>query len=447
MSVETQYREHFAKSAELYAQAVEVFPSGVTHDARYMQPFPIYVERAEGARKWSVEGRELIDYWTGHGSLMLGHSHPELVRAVSEQVQKGTHYGANHELELAWGQLVKELVPGAERVRFTGSGTEATLMAMRLARAYTERKIIVKFASHFHGWHDAMTAGVYPPYDVPTSVGVPPGALEDVRVVPPNDIAYLQRLFADEGDEIAGVILEPTGGAWGTTPFVPGFLEILRDLCSEAGALLIFDEVITGFRLAPGGAQEFFNLRADLCTFAKVLAGGLTGGAVTGPAEIMDILAFTSDSKRNRFGKFSHPGTYNANPLSAAAGIAMLTEIKTGEPSRLANANCAYLIDGFNQAFKETGITGFAYGEGSMFHFAFGLTGYAEKKDFANWEPLMQIPGQIAGPFRQAMLLNGVDMTGQGGWLSAVHTKTDLDITLEAFTKALALLKAEGVLA
>ncbi|MBO8127105.1 MAG: aminotransferase class III-fold pyridoxal phosphate-dependent enzyme [Firmicutes bacterium] len=447
MSLAEQYQEKFRRSGELYTKASEVFPSGVTHDARFMRPFPVYVERAQGSHKWTVEGHELIDYWTGHGSLMLGHSHPDLVSAVSEQVRKGTHYGANHENELKWGQLVKELVPGAERVRFTSSGTEATLMAIRLARAFTGRKVIVKFASHFHGWHDIMTAGVHPPYDVPDSVGIPEEVFQNVRVAPPNEIDFLEKLFAEEGQKVAAVILEPTGGTWGTTPFIPGFLEQLRQLCTDHGVLLIFDEVITGFRLAPGGAQEYFNIDADLCCFAKVLAGGLPGGAVTGPKEIMDLIAYSDDPKRNRFNKFSHPGTYNANPLSAAAGIAMLEQIKGGEPSRLANAATKYLIDGLNQAFKATGVKGFAYGEGSMFHMAFGLSGYESKQDFVNWRPLMEVPfGRFGDAFRQAMLLEGVDMLPMGGWLSAVHSCEDLDRSIEAFEKTLRTLKNEGIL-
>lgn len=448
MNIVEQYQSRFNRSAQLYAESLKVFPGGVTHDARFMRPFPPYVDRAQGSRKWTVEGHELIDYWTGHGSLLLGHSHPNLLAAVDEQVKKGTHYGANHELELAWGRLVQELVPGAQRVRFTASGTEATLMALRLARAYTKKNVVVKFASHFHGWHDAMTAGVYPPYAVPSSVGIPPGIVADVRVVAPNDLDGLKSLFAQEAAEIAGIILEPTGGAWGTTPFVPGFLGALRELCSEYGILLIFDEVITGFRLAPGGAQEYFGINADLCCFAKVLAGGLPGGAVTGPAEIMDILAYSEDAEHNRFARFSHPGTYNANPLSAAAGVAMLEQVKTGEPCRLANSACAYLIDGLNQVFAETGVKGCVYGDGSMFHIGFGLDCATDCRDcFADWEVFMQIPlGRIGNPFRQAMLLAGVDMLPNGGWLSAAHSREDLDKTIIAFTKAIQMLQQEGIL-
>lgn len=448
MRLEERYRQEFAQSERLYARAVDVFPSGVTHDARYMRPFPVYVDKALGSKKWSVEGHELIDYWTGHGSLMLGHSHPDLVAAVSGQVHKGTHFGANHELELAWGMMVKKLVPGAEKVRFTGSGTEATLMAIRLARGYTKRDVVIKFASHFHGWHDAMTAGVYPPYDTPASIGIPHGVLADVEVAPPNDIKYLEDLLANKGSQVAALILEPTGGAWGTTPFTPGFLGELRELCTKHGVILIFDEVITGFRLAPGGAQEYFGVRADLCCFAKVLAGGLPGGAVTGPKEIMDILAYTEDAQRNRFAKFSHPGTYNANPLSAAAGISMLKQIETGSPCHQANESCSHLIDGMNQAMRDAGVKGCVYGEGSMFHIGFGIECGSDCRGcFADWEAFMKIPlGKIGNPFRHAMLIQGVDMLPNGGWLSAVHSREDLDRSVEAFAKALAMLQEEGIL-
>src|SRR5215469_14103583 len=187
------------ESAKLYQEALDVFPSGVTHDARYVRPFPIYVTHARGSRKWDVDGNEYVDYFGGHGALLLGHCHPQVTSAVTDQVQKGSHYGANHELEVEWGKLVKDLVPSTRdggKVKFVSSGTEATLMALRLARAFTGKEIVVKMRGHFHGWHDYATIGMSEPWDVPSSNGVPLGVRQAMRAVPSNDIAALEEALA-----------------------------------------------------------------------------------------------------------------------------------------------------------------------------------------------------------------------------------------------------------
>src|SRR5687768_5885068 len=196
-------------SSALYKRALAVFPSGVTHDNRYFGELePVYIDRAQGSRKWDVDGNEYIDYWMGHGALLLGHGHPAIVEAVQRQISRGTHYGGSHALEVEWGELIQQIVPSAERIKFTGSGTEATMMAVRLARAFTGRQKFLKFQGHFHGWSDAMTAGFQAPFNVPSSVGVDQAVLDNV-IVAPADLEEVERIFAEQPREIACAILEP----------------------------------------------------------------------------------------------------------------------------------------------------------------------------------------------------------------------------------------------
>ena len=439
LDYEATYVQTCQGSRRLYEAAVGVFPSGVTHDNRYLQPFPIYCDRAEGAYKWDVDGHRYVDYLVGHGALLLGHSHPDVVKAVVEQMPKGTHYGAGTELEVRWGQLVQRLVPSAERVKFVASGTEATHLAVRLARSFTGRDAVVKFEGHFHGWHDYMTAAVEPPYDVPTSSGVPRDVLATMRVVQP-DVAQVEQAL-DTGD-VAAVIVEPTGASWGSIPLGAGFLSELRRLTRDKGVLLVFDEVITGFRCAPGGAQQAFGITPDLTTLAKVLAGGLPGGAVAGRADVLDLLKFGDDPGWNRGRRISHPGTFNANPLSAAAGIACLEVVARGEVHPHVDRLAERLRAGCNAAAARYDLPGCAYGSFSMVHFcldraalkAEGGPRYAKGRD------------SRTGKLRKAMLVQGVDLMGAGGMLSLAHTEADVDHTVAAFANALTALDKEGVL-
>src|SRR5438093_1623258 len=227
------YRALHPRSLALYERARGVIPGGVTHDGRHLKPFPIYVDRAEGALKWDVDGHEYVDYWMGHGALFLGHCHPAVVRAIQAQAARGTHLGACHELEVRWAELITTLIPSAEMVRFTMSGTEATHLALRIARAYTGRSKVVKFHGHFHGWHDGVVAAVNPPFEVPMSAGVPSGILDQLLLCPPNDMKAVQTLL--ERRDVAAVILEPAGGQSGTTPALPGYLQELRSAGQQAG--------------------------------------------------------------------------------------------------------------------------------------------------------------------------------------------------------------------
>src|SRR5437868_2176879 len=257
-------------SHELYMRALKVFPSGVTHDNRYFGSVePIYIARAEGSRKWDVDGNEYIDYWMGHGALLLGHGHSAIVEAVERQMALGTHFGGGHPLEVEWGELIQKLVPSAERASFTASGTEAVMLAVRLARACTGRPKFLKFQGHFHGWYDAMTAGFQAPFDVPSSVGVLGSLLHNV-IVAPADLSEVERIFEEQGKDIACVILEPTGASYGTIPLPDRFLSGVVEVAHKHGALVIFDEIVTGFRYSPGGVQAQTGVIPDMTTLAKI---------------------------------------------------------------------------------------------------------------------------------------------------------------------------------
>jgi glutamate-1-semialdehyde 2,1-aminomutase len=441
-----RFEAEFANSRKLHEQAKTLFPNGVTHDLRYLEPFPIYIERARGSRKWDVDGHELIDFWSGHGSLLLGHSHPEVVAAVQRQMGRSTHPGACHELEIEWGQWVQALVPSAERLRFVASGTEATLMAIRLSRIYTGRPRVLKFAGHFHGWHDFLVPAADPPYDGSPVPGIPPEVAAETVVVPPNDPAVVEQVLAKDAT-IGCVILEATGGHFGAVPIRGTFLQTLRELCTRYGRLLIFDEVISGFRVHPGGAQGFYGITPDLTTLAKVLAGGLPGGCLAGRADILAGIEFRPGKP-----KMKHPGTFNANPLSAAAGSTTLRIVATGEPCRAANEMGRLLRQRLNALFAERGIDWIAYGEFSGFKL---LPKYVGPRptgdDFTPYDgDLNKLDGpkdrRLVHAFRQAMLLHGIDLAGLGGMTTASHTAADLEQTVTAVAGTIELLCQEGVL-
>ncbi len=432
-----EYDARRPQSRALSRRAREVFPGGVTHDARHLQPFPIYVERALGSRKWDADGLEYIDYWMGHGALLLGHAHPALVEAVTRQIQRGSHYGASHELEIEWGEQVKRLVPSVQRLRFTSSGTEAVQMALRLARAFTGKETIVKLDNHFHGWSDYLTPGEAPP-------GVPGATRASVRSVPPNDIEALDAALRP-GDA-AAVILEPSGAHMGAWPLRPGYLQEVRDLTRRAGVLLIFDEVVTGFRWSPGGVQGMLSIAPDLTTFGKIVAGGLPGAAVGGRAGVMAPLDF-GDAEWMQARHILHPGTFNANPLSAAAGSAMLRLIAGGEAQAKAAATARALAQGMSEAIARHGLRGSVHGESSILHIALG----------AHAPTLNELPGILArgdgarlrgdrslGPkLRRAMLVHGVDLMGTTMIVAAAHTDEDVERTVAAFDRSLARLDEE----
>jgi glutamate-1-semialdehyde 2,1-aminomutase len=434
-------------SARLYARAVEVFPGGVTHDTRYLKPHPIYIERAQGPRKWDVDGNAYVDYIGGHGALLLGHNHPAVVEAVRGQLAKGTHFGAAHELEVEWGEQIKSMVPCAQKVRFTGSGTESTLLAIRLARAFTGKSKIVRFAGHFHGWHDQVAFGVTSHFDG----SAPPGILSDVArqafVCPPNEPGALAKIL-DENSDVAAVILEPTGATFGLVPLAAGFLAKVRELTSRKNVLLILDEVITGFRVAPGGAQQHYGVTPDLATFAKIVAGGLPGGAVAGRADVMDVMTLRDDQEWNLRHRVPHQGTFNANPLTAAAGLATLKLVAQGDAIAEANRAAALLRDRLNEAIRRAGSNWVAYGEFSGFHLFTNPRGRDVRPTdiYEGKVPLDELKGpsnaSTAQLLRCGLILGGADIfPWPGGCVSATHGEDDIETTAAALESCLQMLK------
>ena len=435
MTIHETFRAKHPKSAALAERARSAIPGGITHDIRHLKPFGVYVDRAAGTRKWDVDGHEYIDYWMGHGALFLGHCHPAVVKAVQAQVARGTHLGACHELEVRWAELVNQLVPSAELTRFTMSGTEATHLALRIARAFTGRSRILKFTGHFHGWHDGVAIGVNPPYEVPLSSGVPGATLDQVITCPPNDIKAVDTVL--ERGDVAAVILEPAGGQSGTTPTIPGYLQELRALTQRHGVLLIFDEVITGFRYAPGGAQEYFGVTPDITTLAKIVAGGLPGGAVCGRRDVLSMLAYRGDATWDRAERVAHAGTFNANPISASAAIATLEQIGDASLQARTNKLGEELRRGLTEAMKRAGTPGTCYGEASIYHVSFegkpGLAGFDRPRK-----------GDYYHLLRCAILNEGVDCSMNHGWVSAVHTEEDIERTIRAYDRAFRAMVAEG---
>jgi glutamate-1-semialdehyde 2,1-aminomutase len=429
-------------SQSLHQRAKELLPDGVTHVGRYLDPHPVYIERAAGSRKWDVDGNEYVDYLGGHGALILGHSHPAVIQAVAAQASKGAHYGACHVLEVEWAELVHQLIPSAERVRFTVTGTEATHLALRVSRAFTGKSKIIRFAGHFHGWHDHVC---FPPGGAP---GVIAGIVEDTLLAVPNDLEQVERWLASR-DDIAAVILEPTGATFGQIPTSGETLRRLRELTSRHSVLLIFDEVISGFRCAPGGAQQFHGVTPDLTTLAKILAGGFPGAALAGRADVMQVLDYRTHEGALQLPSVIHHGTYNAGPVSAAAGIVTLREIQQGDAIERAKQTAAAIRDGINSAIRRRGLPWCAYGQFSDFHL---YRGDASPEDIyagkAPWRALKGgIPLELVIKIRAGLLLHGVDVASwPGGFTSAAHTAEDAERTVAAFESTFEMLAAEGAL-
>ena len=442
-TINERYHQLHPTSLKLYQRAQELFPDGVTHDTRWVTPFPIYATHGMGPRKWDVDGNEYVDYVMGHGALLLGHSHPAVVEAVTNQVAKGTHLGASHEIEIRWAEAVTKLIPSAEKLRFTSSGTEATLMALRLARAYTGKSKVIKFNDHFHGWHDYVLAGAGR-----AAAGIPAATWSSMIVLEPNDIGLVELTLAQDQD-VAGVILEPTGAHMGVSPVHPSFLRELRETTRQHGVVLIFDEVVTGFRTSPGGAQARYDVTPDLTSLAKVLGGGLPGGAVCGRADIMDMIQHRGDSQWNATQRIAHPGTFNANPLSAAAGATALELVATNNLNARADAMAQRLKDGLNQLLARMEIPGCASGVASVMHVTLGVQHECDGGicQLSHQQIRNAMPPQQVSALKRGLLNAGVDtMGGRNCIVSATHREQEVDFTIGAYEEALTAMRTEGII-
>jgi glutamate-1-semialdehyde 2,1-aminomutase len=429
------------RSAELYPRFREVFPDGVSHEGRVGDPFPITIARGEGPRIWDVDGNEYIDFGLGSASLLLGHAHPAVVEALVKAAPGGSHYGHSIETELEWGERVCNLIPSADKVRFVGSGAEATMLAMRVARAYTGKEKIVRWEAHYHGWHDYAMPGMAAPYDVPASIGIPKGTLDSIIVLPPN-LDTLERILASDNN-IAGVITEGSGASYGTVPLKPGFVEGVRKLTKQYGVVMILDEVITGFRWSPGGLQHKLGIDPDICSLAKILTGGMPGGAVAGHDEFMQAMARTGDPQRDRYQRVYHGGTFNANPYCAATGNAALEIVAKGEIQDTADRMAERLRHGLRDIVQRREVAATVYGDASTFHVYFG----ARSLEGLDANTLKDVPQKTIDAFQHALQARGVYLMSRcSGVLSGVHTEADIDQSLEAFDGAIAAMVEEGLL-
>lgn len=421
-------------SQDLFEQARTSLAGGVSHQGRYAPPHPKYVSRAKGARKWEIDGTEYIDYAMGSASLLLGHAHPEIVEAITRQAADGTFFADCHPLEVEWASLIQELIPSAERVRFVGSGTEATLLAIRIGRANSGRPKVLRFEGHYHGWHDYAALGMNAPYDTMPTLGMLPAAAEATVVVPPDAERVEHALAADR--DIGTIICEVSGANYGCVPLPSGFLATLRNLADQFDATLIFDEVITGFRWSPGGLQARDGIFPDITTMAKIVTGGMPGGAVAGRESIMRLLDPAVETQGFKPGVV-HKGTFNGNPLVAAAGVAALREVKTGKPNAAADKAALRLRDGMGKIMQEHQVDGAVYGESSTFHLYFGKGAHGKVEGLSAAE-IRGVSSETVNAMRSGLRRRGVDlMSHMSGVTSAAHTDDDIDQTLDAFEATL----------
>jgi len=421
------------RSRKLFAEAREVIPGGVDSPVRAFRSVggrPLFITRGEGPYIYDADGNRYVDYVLSWGPLALGHAHPSVVKAIQKQAELGTSYGAPTELETELARMVIDLVPSVEMVRFVNSGTEATMSALRLARAYTGRDKIVKFQGCYHGHADMLLvqagSGVAT-LGLPDSPGVPRGATQDTLVAPYNDLDAVKRLFREYPAEIAAVIVEPVAGNMGVVPPADGFLEGLRRLTEEHGALLIFDEVMTGFRVALGGAQALYGVMPDLTTLGKVIGGGLPVGAYGGRREIMEEVAPA--------GKMYQAGTLSGNPLAMASGIATLRELtKPGVFDGMVRQAKA-LGDGIAYAARRAGVPIYQTRVGTMFATFF------REGPVRNWDDVSRSDTEAFGRFFHGMLENGVYMAPsqfEAGFISAAHGDEEIRATIAAAEAAFA---------
>ena len=420
------------KSITLFQEAQKLFPGGVNSPVRAFRAVggqPLFIERGEGAYLFDVDGNRYIDYVLSWGPLITGHAHPKVVEAIQQAALKGTSYGAPSLLEIDLAKSVMDFMPNIEMIRFVNSGTEATMSALRLARTYTKRDKIIKFEGCYHGHADLLLvqagSGVAT-LGLPDSPGVPAGTVKDTLVAIYNNLDSVETLIKQYPDQIAAIIVEPIAGNMGVVPPIPGFLEGLRKITTQHGALLIFDEVMTGFRVHPGGAQTLYNIKPDLTTLGKVIGGGLPVGAYGGKREIMQMVAPA--------GLMYQAGTLSGNPLAMSAGIATLGLLKGANCWAKLEQAAGRLEAGISSVANKAGIPIRQTRVGTMFTTFFSET---EPRD---WSTVKIANKERFAKFFQRMLVNGVYFAPsqfEAGFVSTLHSDEIIDATINAVEKAL----------
>ncbi len=421
-----------ARSEQLFAEALQYIPGGVNSPVRAFRAVggqPFFVNRAKGARVWDVDGNELIDYVGTWGPAILGHAHPKIIRAVQQAAELGTSFGIPNPHEVTMARLIRGLVPSVEKVRMTNSGTEACMSAIRLARGFTKRDKIIKFDGCYHGHADSLLvkagSGALT-FGHPDSAGVPASFTQHTIVVGYNDPDALKAAFAANFGQIAGVIVEPVPGNAGLYLPRPGYLEFLREITAAQGALLIFDEVMTGFRLALGGAQQRFGIKPDLSCFGKIIGGGLPVGAFGGRTEILDCLA--------PLGPVYQAGTLSGNPVAMAAGIAALEQLKSTDAHEQLEKLGAQLEAGMRDAAKSAGVPVTFNRCGSMF------CGYFMDQPVHNLADAMKSDRERFKKYFHGMLNEGVYLAPsqfEAGFISTAHSTEDIDTTVRAAARVM----------
>jgi len=431
----------FEKSKQLFERAKKVIPGGVNSPVRAFKAVggdPLFIARGQGSRIYDVEGNEFIDYVCSWGPLILGHCHPQVMEALRRVLETGTSYGAPTEREVELAELICEAFPSIEKVRLTNSGTESTMAALRLARGFTGRSMIVKFEGCYHGHGDSLLvkagSGVAT-LGLPDSPGVPAELAKFTLTCLFNSLASVQTVFEQHRDQIAALIVEPVAGNMGCVPPQPGFLEGLRKITTEAGSLLILDEVMTGFRLAYGGAQALYNLQADLTTLGKVIGGGLPVGAYGGRKEIMEHVA--------PLGPVYQAGTLSGNPLAVTAGIETLKILKQPGIYESLEKHARMLQEGLVEAANKAGVSVRANRVGSMFTLFFapqqssnsGTLDCGLGAPVTDWPSAKESDTKQFGRFFREMLRRGVYLAPsqfEAGFLSVAHSSSDVRKTVEA---------------
>jgi glutamate-1-semialdehyde 2,1-aminomutase len=439
------FAKSLAESCQLYKEAIKYAPGGVHSNFRLGQkPFPLFFERAEGSKLYDVDGNQYMDYALGMGPVILGHADPSVNSSVQASLPKGQLYAGQHREELELSRLICQVVPCAEMVRFSQSGSEAIQAALRLARAATERSLIVKFEGHYHGWFDNIYVSVRPdasligprlhPNVVPASLGQDAKAYEETLVVPWNDFDLFLSVVKAHRHQVAAVIMEPILCNTSVVLPKPNFLEKVRELCAREGIILIFDEVITGFRVALGGAQEYLNVKPDLAIFAKAMANGYPISCLAGRRDLMELV-FTK--------QVTHAGTYNCNLLSCVAAVATLDALRKNNGdvySRLQEIGTA-LIEGLKHLRTETGLPLHVQGLPGVFH-----TAFTEQDEITDYRSHCRCSLDLQSRFVSLLLERGVRITDRGTWfLCAAHTEEDVQFTLKAAKEALLSLKSAVV--